>query len=403
MKQGVLGLAVGVVALACSGGALAQAHLDRASEPYGGALGNYVLTDSSRPADDGVGYHLLFGVPLPYEHYVVELGFFDNSIERTLDGQDDYQTGLVVDVVRRLGIWGWGEDSRLPRFAPFALVGLGAVQEDILADKNLHLGFNVGVGTLVELPWWGLALRAEARYLGQRNDTSAPGSSYLGDVRLGLGLQIPLGRLFGQPVALEPAEQPDCELAVVDPETGRKDCVADSDRDGVPDTLDRCPGTPAGSQVDSYGCALEVADADGDGVPDERDQCPDTRPDARVDSRGCAISQSLVLKRVTFALDSAELTDEGRRVLDSVAEMLRGQDNILVEIAGHTDNLGSEAYNLVLSQRRADACRAYLIRKGVDPSRLTAVGYGEYKPIDTNDTEQGRANNRRVEFHLLVE
>ena len=402
MYKTIKPLLAGLATLLTAGQASAQAYFDRAEAPYGSILGNYVITDSNRAADDGNGYHLIFGMPLPYRHYAVELSFFDNSIKRTLDGNDDFQTGLSIDVVRQLGTYDWGDDSQLPRFAPFALVGLAVVQEDILAQKDTHLGVDLGVGTLIELPWWGLAVRAEVRYLAQNNSDSQPGEDFLADTRLGLGVQIPLGRFFDRPVTMV-KDDPDCELAVVDPDTGRKDCVADTDRDGVPDTLDRCPGTPPATQVDSYGCALTVADADGDGVPDSADQCPDTRPDLRVNAKGCAIAQSLVLKRVTFELDSAELTDEGRRVLDSVADTLIGQDNILVEIAGHTDDLGSEAYNLVLSQRRAEACRSYLIGRGVDASRLTAVGYGEFKPIESNATEAGRAMNRRVEFHLVVE
>ena len=382
--------------------AAAETYFDRADAPYAGILGNYVLTDSKRPADDGNGYQLFFGVPLPYEHYGVEISFFDNSIERTLDGQDDYQTGLVVDVIRDFGVYDWGEGSNFPRFKPFALLGLAAVQEDILSDKELHLGLDLGVGSLIELPWWGLALRLEARYLAQNNDDSAPGEDFLGDVRIGLGVQIPLDCLFDRPVRMD-KDDPDCELAVVDPDTGRKDCVADSDRDGVPDTLDRCPGTPLATQVDPYGCALAVADADGDGVVDSADQCPDTRAGIRVNAKGCAVSQSLTLRRVTFENDSAKLTAEGRSTLDGVAETLAGQDNILVEISGHTDNVGAEAYNLVLSQRRAEACRNYLVSKGVDASRLTAVGYGEYNPVAGNDSADGRAKNRRVEFHLVVE
>ena len=196
---------------------------------------------------------------------------------------------------------------------------------------------------------------------------------------------------------------PDCKLAVVDPNTGRKDCVADSDRDGVPDTLDRCPGTPAATQVDPYGCAIAVVDTDGDGVPDARDRCPSTGAGLKVDASGCAIGQTLVLKQVTFEPDSATLTAGAKTTLNEVAESFKGQQNVVVEIAGHTDGIGSQAYNLVLSQRRAEACRNYLISQGVEASRLTAVGYGEFQPVDSNETKSGQANNRRVEFHLVVE
>ena len=380
-------------------GQAAAVNTDNNELPYFGALGSFVFTDNIRPHDDGYGYQAIFGVPLSTPHYAIEMLFFDNNIERNLDGENDYQSGLVVDVVRDFGSFGWG--ANLPVFKPFALVGVGALQEDIQADKHLHFGLDLGVGSLVELPWWGWAVRAEARVLSQLNDESVAGEDFLQDFRIGLGLQIPLSRYFEREI--EVGSAPDCRLAVVDPNTGRKDCVADSDRDGVPDTLDRCPGTPPATQVDPYGCAIAVTDTDGDGVPDARDRCPNTRAGLQVDANGCAIAQTLVLKKVTFELDSATLTADSKTILNEVAETLKGQQNVVVEIAGHTDGQGGQAYNLVLSQRRAEACRNYLISQGVQPDRLTAVGYGEFQPVDSNDTAAGRANNRRVEFHLVVE
>ena len=376
-------------------------NTDNYELPYFGALGTYSFMDDVRPADDGAGYQLTFGVPLSWDRYAVEMSFFDTGFDRDLDGQKDYQSGLSIGVVRDFGAFGWGADSVLPTFKPFVIAGLAAVQEDILSSKHLHLGFDAGVGTLIQLPWWGAAVRAEARLLAQSNDESVAGEDFLEDFRLALGVQIPLSPYEGRKMNVEDA--PDCKLAVVDPNTGRRDCVSDSDRDGVPDTLDRCPGTPLGTQVDPYGCAIAVADSDGDGVPDARDQCPNTRPGLQVNSEGCAISQTLVLKRVQFELDSATLTSDSRSILNEVAQTLVGQQNIVVEIAGHTDSRGSQAYNLALSQSRAEACRNYLIGAGVDPSRMTSVGYGEFKPVTGNETESGRAKNRRVEFHLVVE
>jgi len=391
---------LGVLAAAFAfSGQAAAVNTDDHDMPYFGALGAAVFTDNVRAEDDGAGYQLIFGVPLSTPHYAVEMMFFDNNMKRTLDGANDYQSGLVIDVVRDFGSYGWGES--LPVFKPFALVGLGALQDDVMADKHLHFGLDLGVGSLIELPWWGWAVRAEARLLSQSNDESVAGEDFLQDFRIGLGLQIPLSQYFEREI--EVGSAPDCKLAVVDPNTGRKDCVADSDRDGVPDTLDRCPGTPAATQVDPYGCAIAVVDTDGDGVPDARDRCPSTGAGLKVDASGCAIGQTLVLKQVTFEPDSATLTAGAKTTLNEVAESFKGQQNVVVEIAGHTDGIGSQAYNLVLSQRRAEACRNYLISQGVEASRLTAVGYGEFQPVDSNETKSGQANNRRVEFHLVVE
>ncbi len=180
-------------------------------------------------------------------------------------------------------------------------------------------------------------------------------------------------------------------------------CPKDSDGDGVPDGLDKCPDTPKGAQVDAAGCPK---DSDGDGVPDGTDKCPDTPKGKKVDEKGCEIlfdevRSTLVLKGVNFEFNSADLTPNSRTILDSVAASLREWKEIRVEVAGHTDSIGSDGYNKTLSQRRAESVRKYLVSKGVDGSRLTAKGYGESKPIADNGTDAGRAENRRVELKKL--
>lgn len=110
---------------------------------------------------------------------------------------------------------------------------------------------------------------------------------------------------------------------------------------------------------------------------------------------------TLVLEGVTFETDSAKLRPESREILDRVAESLRAWPEIRVEVQGHTDASGSTAHNLALSQARADAVRIHLAGRGVDPSRLTAKGYGESRPIAPNATREGKAKNRRVELVKL--
>jgi outer membrane protein OmpA-like peptidoglycan-associated protein len=106
--------------------------------------------------------------------------------------------------------------------------------------------------------------------------------------------------------------------------------------------------------------------------------------------------ERLVLRGVTFATNSAEIDAASAVVLDVAAEQLRGRPNVSVIVEGHTDSTGSEAYNLGLSQRRADSVLNYLVRKGVPARQLTARGYGEANPVASNDTRDGRALNRRV-------
>jgi OOP family OmpA-OmpF porin len=180
-------------------------------------------------------------------------------------------------------------------------------------------------------------------------------------------------------------------------------CPVDRDGDGVPDGLDRCPNTPAGATVDAEGCPL---DSDGDGVPDGLDRCPNTPADREVDEVGCSRIQAgleagrLVLSSVYFRTNSAELLPSSRRVLDEVGQALLDRLDAQVEIQGHTDSSGSAGYNLQLSERRARAVFEYLTSTypGLDRGRFTVRGYGESRPIATNDTADGKALNRRVEF-----
>ena len=173
----------------------------------------------------------------------------------------------------------------------------------------------------------------------------------------------------------------------------------DSDGDGVPDNLDKCPGTPRGTAVDRTGCPKAPApvtkpDSDGDGVPDDRDKCPNTPKGATVNADGCWAYQG----EIFFDVNSSTVKSEAYPMLDEAVKVLRNNPDLNVEIQGHTDNTGTAKYNLWLSQKRAESAMNYLVDKGIDPGRLTAKGYGFEQPVASNDTPEGRAKNRRVEF-----
>ncbi|RPI13975.1 MAG: hypothetical protein EHM60_07800 [Lysobacterales bacterium] len=133
-------------------------------------------------------------------------------------------------------------------------------------------------------------------------------------------------------------------------------------------------------------------DSDGDGVPDDLDRCPNTPAGDRVGPHGCSCDVSVQLQ---FKFDSAELTDEDKAVLEGVAERLKELKFIGGEAVGHTDSVGDEAYNQALSERRAQSVIDFLATRGIT-DRITARGYGETKPIADNATAEGRAKNRRV-------
>lgn len=142
-------------------------------------------------------------------------------------------------------------------------------------------------------------------------------------------------------------------------------------------------------------------DLDGDGVLNAHDKCPNTRPGVVVDLDGCEVEAVIELDGVNFEFDQATLKPEGMAVLNGAAALLQQHERVVVEVAGHTDSVGSEDYNQGLSEKRANSVRDYLTSKGVKASRLSARGYGESRPVASNDTEEGRTENRRVELIVL--
>ncbi len=175
-------------------------------------------------------------------------------------------------------------------------------------------------------------------------------------------------------------------------------CPLDSDGDGVPDYLDKCPNTPKGVVVDKDGCPL---DSDGDGVPDYLDECPDIP--GPVENNGCPyeVTEMIsLLEKIEFEFDSQVIKVESFPLLDHAYEVLKSNPSYKLKVDGHTDNIGTEEYNLDLSMRRARAVFYYLTLKGIDENRILYKGHGSSQPIDSNSTPEGRARNRRVEFKV---
>ena len=178
-------------------------------------------------------------------------------------------------------------------------------------------------------------------------------------------------------------------------------CSPDADGDGVPDCIDKCPNTPKNCRpVDKNGCP---PDADGDGVPDCIDKCPDTPKGVKVDEKGCSKvgEELLIIYGINFAFDSAEI-DEGSKIrLQRGLENMQNNPYIKVRIEGHTDSIGDADYNMGLSIRRAQAVKDHMVSMGVAAHRMEIKGLGETDPIADNNTELGRKKNRRVEFVVI--
>lgn len=178
----------------------------------------------------------------------------------------------------------------------------------------------------------------------------------------------------------------------------------DTDKDGVEDAKDRCANTLAGVKVDETGCP---ADTDGDGVIDAVDRCPTTSGNGSVN--GCPEVREEVKKRLNFATrgiyfetGKATLKSNSYAMLNEIISILEEYTDYSLRISGFTDAQGSDATNLKLSQDRVDAVKSYLSRNSVSAARIEATGYGEAKPIATNATSAGRAQNRRVELELFL-
>ena len=180
-----------------------------------------------------------------------------------------------------------------------------------------------------------------------------------------------------------------------------KGCPADSDGDGVPDHLDKCPNTPKGCKVDKKGCPI---DSDGDGVPDCQDKCLGTPPNTKVDANGCPPvgEELLIISGIKFAFDSAALDKDSEVLLERAVANLKRNPQMNVLIEGHTDSVGAEDYNMGLSLRRAKAVEDYIVTQGIAEERMDIKGLGESDPLESNDTPEGRAQNRRVEFVVTV-
>lgn len=268
--------------------------------------------------------------------------------------------------------------NRDARFAPYALAGIGYHNADLnIGGSDSNPMASLGAGFKYRLGDSPFSLRTEFRLRKAFDSGDRDYTDFIGM----LGLQYSFGGGTEEPEVI-----PLVNDAPVPP--------ADTDNDGVPDSIDLCPGTAPGANVDASGC---VPDSDGDGVADDRDKCPGTLAGADVDSAGC---EKMHFENARFDTESAVLDSSARRALDDIAALLARHPDAQVEVAGHADSRGPEDYNMRLSVSRAEAVRNYLAQKGIAASRMTVRGYGESQPTASNDSAQGQAENRRVELRV---
>jgi len=330
---------------------VAQAATDQPQDQrwYVAPFASFLHTDSDRQAADGWGGGLGVGKIID-EHFNVELkGFYqgfngNNGSWDLFGGSADVQYYLFRD-----------------KLSPYAVVGVGGMNTCVSANCGIGVIGEAGLGLSYELND-NLLIRSDVRYR-YNNNLSAhvqPGSDDFHDMTVNLGVVIPFG---DKPKYAEVKAEPRARVAPVSV-APVDDCASrDSDGDGVNDCVDQCPKTVKGSLVNGKGCAVK-----------------------------------LVLKGEHFKYDSAELGLNAKELLDGVAaDLIAYPQKNDIEVQGHTSSEGSDAYNMKLSQRRANTVVQYLKNKGVT-NKLTAHAYGERQPIADNATEAGKSENRRVEL-----
>ncbi len=361
-------------ALCCAAlsGGVAQAQ-DLSGFTISPMLGAYVYDreldlEDSVSASGAIGYR--FNSPLG-----IELVYMFASTDHKTEVLDLDQEQVRLDVLYHL--------NRSGPVEPYLVAGVGMqlLTPDGWEDSDntvATLGF--GVNYFLND---NLSVRSDFRIF---NDLDYESTDY----GVGLGLRY----IFGAKRTAPAVEEPKVTKA------------ADSDKDGVPDNVDRCPGTARGTPVDANGCKV-VLDEDGDGVADEQDACPDTSPGAAVDAQGCyeVITETReVTMRVEFANNSADVSPNSISEIKKAADFMTRYPLTKAVIEGHSDDRGAEDYNQKLSEKRAASVADVLVREfGINRSRLTSVGYGESRPLVENNSEENRATNRRVTAKVSAE
>jgi len=371
MRQPALALAIALVSLPA---AAKPAETGASYDNYVYFGGFLMRADPDRGSDrTSYGYQAGLGHRLS-DRLWVEGQFFGDVIDtRGNFPSPFYQTGVGADFVYALG--------QRSEFTPYVLAGGGGVRNATASGNTYTPYLNAGVGfTTAVLGFDNLRFRGEFRTV---YDDYLQGKV---DYRLGAGLEFALGgskepEIVTREVPVEKIVEVPVEKVVIREVPVERIVI----KEVAPAVVETKPVS---------------VDDDGDGVINDRDRCPNTLKGARVDGNGCVVEQTLTIRDITFEFNSARLTANAQRLMENVVAFLRSDAAIRISISGHTDNRGTDAYNLKLSRDRANEVRDYLIGYGIDAARLDAAGYGESRPVGSNDTDEGRELNRRVEFRI---
>lgn len=322
-------------------------------------------------SDRGLDNETFLALGLEYRygtHWASEILWMDSSPDFENVNADSDLTQVIINAIY------YTNDTRDERFDPYFLLGLGQAEFDSdfgdEEETQIFGGWGARIGVTDNL-----SLKTDLKLVFSHDEDVL-------DSIFSLGLSYAFGGQSKPMASTAPAAAPS---------------NPDSDGDGVVDSSDACPGTPAGVSVDQRGCAL---DSDNDGVADYKDQCLETPPGREVDEKGCKYvltrTEEITLN-VNFATNSDVVTNQYMSEIEAVANFMKRFADVSAVIEGHTDSTGNADYNVALSERRARSVMKVLIENfGINPGRLSAEGFGAARPIATNDTAAGRSANRRV-------
>ncbi|MDY0022357.1 OmpA family protein [Arenimonas caeni] len=344
-------------------------------------LGAMAMTQSAMAQDfddrwyvsGGLGYNVQDSDRATSNVPFVTLGFGKFvSPKWSIDAELNYQNPQLDGGDLLFSQYGASIDARYHlikegrNWAPFFRVGLGMQRVEEEFDnfpspnspgqrEDSALAATVGAGLQADYDRYAIRGEIAARMVSDDTSIVAPGSNTFRDFLGQVTVLVKLGDLPAPVVPEEPKPQVTC-------------ADLDDDGDGVNNCDDKCPGSVAGQAIG---------------------------PD------GCPVPLTIDLKGVNFDFDKDTLRPDAVAILDEAVSILQKYPQLRVEVAGHTDSIGTEQYNQGLSERRAAAVYNFLTGKGIDASRLVGPnGFGESRPIDTNDTREGRARNRRTELNV---
>jgi OOP family OmpA-OmpF porin len=354
-------------------------------------MAGYHVIDGGMDLDNEAAFGLGLGYNIS-EHWGIEGDVRYTSTQTDIQGVSERDVDILT-----LGLGALYHFQPEEELNPYLTLGGGGLIYDIdgsSSDAEDYM-FYWGGGAkyaLTETTALRLDLRHILDYLDDTGHSQHENGTWRHHFQAMFGVTFQFGGMSNVPVKETRAVEPAAMVAA----------TADSDADGVLDSADKCPGTSPGVRVDASGCP---ADTDGDGVADFLDACIDTPQEAKVDARGCPDDADPVAEmalKVNFDINEDTVTSSHKGELVEAIDFINKFPGHKIEIEGHTDSTGDAIYNQNLSARRAENVRKALIEtNAVAADRISARGFGEDKPLASNDTAAGRQQNRRVEVEIL--